>query len=196
MGRKSEPPQHPTPGPTRPLRSMALLPIITAPDARLKQKSKPVSAVDDGVRKLLDDMLATMYAAPGIGLAAVQVGVPRRAIVVDVSRDDRPRSPLFMVNPELVRVSDEDGVYEEGCLSLPDQYAEVERPAAIRVRYLDRDGRRQELDADGILATCIQHEMDHLEGILFVDHISALKRNMILRKLLKAKRLQEEEAAG
>ncbi len=175
---------------------MALLPIITAPDPRLKQKSRPVGAVDAEMRQLLDDMLETMYAAPGIGLAAVQVGVPRRAIVVDISREDGPREPLFMINPEIVGVSDEDSSYEEGCLSLPDMFAEVERPASIRVRYLDRDGKRQELNADGILATCIQHEMDHLEGILFVDHISALKRNMILRKLLKAKRLQEEEAAG
>lgn len=167
---------------------MANLPIITAPDPRLKLKSKRVEKVDDGIRRLLDDMLATMYAAPGVGLAAIQVGVPKRVIVIDVARDGEDRKPLHLVNPEIVWASDEETVCEEGCLSLPEQYAEVRRPKAIRVQYLDYYGDLRELDADGLLAVCIQHEMDHLEGVLFVDHLSALKRNMILRKLSKSKR--------
>ncbi len=167
---------------------MAKLPIITAPDPRLKKKAAPVGAVDAEVRQLMDDMLETMYAAPGIGLAATQVGVMKRVLVVDLSREDEERQPLRMADPELLWVSDEDASYEEGCLSLPEHYADVVRPAAIRVGYLDQDGERRELEADGLLATCIQHEIDHLDGILFVDHVSALKRNMILRKLLKAKK--------
>lgn len=167
---------------------MAKLPIITAPDPRLKKKADPVGAVDDVVRQLMDDMLETMYAAPGIGLAATQVGVMKRVIVIDISREGEERQALRMADPELVWVSDEDTGYEEGCLSLPEHYAEVVRPAGIRVTYLDETGARQELEAEGLLATCIQHEIDHLDGILFVDHISALKRNMILRKLLKAKK--------
>ena len=167
---------------------MSLLPIITAPDPRLKQVAKPVERVDDEVRKLMDDMLETMHAAPGIGLAAPQVGVLKRVIVVDVAREDEEPQPYRMANPELVWVSDEDATYEEGCLSLPEHYADVVRPAAIKVRYLDNENEIRELEAGGLLATCVQHEMDHLDGILFVDHISALKRNMILRKLLKAKK--------
>ena len=167
---------------------MALLPIIIAPDPRLKQISAPVARVDDATRRLMDDMLETMYQAPGVGLAAPQVGVLRRIIVLDAANKDEPRQPYAMVNPELVRVSDQDLRSEEGCLSLPDHYADVVRPAGIRVRYLDHEGEIRELDAEGLLATCIQHEMDHLEGILFVDHLSALKRNMILRKLTKAKK--------
>jgi peptide deformylase len=167
---------------------MALLPIIIAPDPRLKQISAPVERVDDAVRQLMDDMLETMYQAPGVGLAAPQVGVLRRIIVLDASKKDEERQPYAMVNPELVRVSDRDMRSEEGCLSLPEHYADVVRPAAIRVRYLDHEGEIRELDAEELLATCIQHEMDHLEGILFVDHLSALKRNMILRKLTKAKK--------
>ena len=167
---------------------MAILPIIVAPDPRLKKVSPPVEQVDDAVRRLMDDMLETMYVAPGIGLAAPQVGVLKRIIVVDVAPKDGARQPHQMVNPELLWVSDEDANYEEGCLSLPEHYAEVVRPAAIKVGYLDRDGQARELEADGLLATCIQHEIDHLDGILFVDHVSALKRNMILRKLLKAKK--------
>ena len=167
---------------------MALLPIIIAPDPRLKQISAPVARVDDATRRLMDDMLETMYQAPGVGLAAPQVGVLRRIIVLDAANKDEPRQPYAMVNPELVRVSDQDMRSEEGCLSLPDHYADVVRPADIRVRYLDHEGEIRELDAEGLLATCIQHEMDHLEGILFVDHLSALKRNMILRKLTKAKK--------
>jgi peptide deformylase len=167
---------------------MAILPIIVAPDPRLKKKCAPVERVDDTVRRLMDDMLETMYQAPGIGLAAPQVGVLKRVLVVDVGEQDEQRRPYLMANPELIWVSDEDATYEEGCLSLPEHYADVVRPGAIKVSYLDRDNEIRELDAEGLLATCIQHEMDHLDGILFVDHISALKRNMILRKLLKAKK--------
>jgi peptide deformylase len=170
------------------MKSMAKLDIIIAPDPRLKVKCKPVAKVDASIRRLMDDMLDTMYAAPGIGLAAPQVGVAKRVIVVDIAREGEPPQPHRMANPELVWVSDEDAVYSEGCLSLPEHYADVVRPAAIRVRYLDHENEVRELEASGLLATCIQHEMDHLDGILFVDHISALKRNMILRKLLKAKK--------
>ena len=168
---------------------MALLPIIIAPDPRLKQISAPVTRVDAQTRQLMDDMLETMYQAPGIGLAAPQVGVLKRVIVIDASAKDEERAPLRMANPELIEVSDEDVNYEEGCLSLPEHYAEVVRPARVRVRYLDHENEIREHDAEGLLGTCIQHEMDHLEGILFVDHLSALKRNdPILRKLTKAKK--------
>ena len=168
---------------------MAILDIIVAPDPRLKITAKAVKAVDDDVRALMDDMLESMHVAHGIGLAAPPVGDSRRVIVVDISRAEEESDPIRMANPELLWVSDEKGNHEEGCLSLPEQYAEVERPESIRVRYLDRSGEEQELDATGMLATCIQHEMDHLDGILFVDHISSLKRKMILRKLSKAKKM-------
>ncbi|HVY99672.1 MAG TPA: peptide deformylase [Dongiaceae bacterium] len=167
---------------------MALLPIITAPDPRLKQISKPVEKVDAEVRKLMADMLETMYAAPGIGLAAPQVGVLKRVIVLDLAREDEEPQPLKMANPEIVWVSEEDAVYNEGCLSLPEHYADVARPAKCKVRYLDEQNEIRLLEAEGLLATCVQHEIDHLDGILFVDHLTALKRNMILRKLLKAKK--------
>ena len=167
---------------------MAKLDIIIAPDPRLKVKCKPVAKGDAKVARLMDDMLETMYAAPGIGLAAPQVGVAQRVIVLDVAREDEKPAPLRMANPELIWVSDEDTTYNEGCLSLPEHYADVVRPKAIRVRYLDHQNEIRELEAEGLLATCIQHEMDHLDGILFVDHITALKRNIILRKLLKAKK--------
>ncbi len=167
---------------------MAILPIIIAPDPRLKMTSAPVARVDAEIRKLMDDMLETIYRAPGIGLAAPQVGVLKRVIVLDAARDDAPPEPLRMANPELTWVSEEDATYEEGCLSLPDHYAEVARPARAGVRYLDHQGELRESDIEGLLATCVQHEMDHLEGILFVDHLSALKRNMILRKLVKTKK--------
>lgn len=173
---------------------MAILPIITAPDPRLKQVCTPVERVDDALRGLMDDMLETMYQAPGIGLAAPQVGVTKRVLVVDVAREGEPPRPYRMANPELVWVADEDATYEEGCLSLPDHYADVARPRAIRVRYLDEQNEIRELECEGLLATCIQHEMDHLDGILFVDHLSALKRNMILRKLLKAKKAGKQAA--
>jgi len=167
---------------------MAILPIVTAPDSRLKTKSKPVAAVDDGVRRLMDDMLETMYAAPGIGLSAVQVGVPRRVIVADVAREDAPPEALFLANPEIVWRSEEMASLEEGCLSLPDEFEPLLRPARVRVRFLDRQGEPREIEADGLLARCLQHEMDHLEGTLFVDRLSLVKRNMILRRLAKTKR--------
>lgn len=167
---------------------MAVLPILTAPDPRLKQKAAKVAEIDDAIRALMDDMLETMYVAPGIGLAAPQVAVGKRVIVADIGRSEEDRQPVRMVNPEIVWVSDDDNTYEEGCLSVPEHYAAVVRPRAIRVRYMDENGAHKEIDADGLLATVLQHEMDHLDGILFIDHLSALKRNMILRKLLKAKK--------
>jgi len=167
---------------------MSVLPIITAPDPRLKLKAKPVAAVDDGIRRLMDDMLETMYLAPGIGLAAPQVGVLRRALVLDVAGEGEKPAPLKIANPEILWRSEELATYSEGCLSLPEHYADVTRPAEIKLRYLDYENEIRELHARGLLATVIQHEMDHLEGTLFVDHISALKRNIILRKLAKAKR--------
>ncbi|HLW28811.1 MAG TPA: peptide deformylase [Kiloniellales bacterium] len=170
---------------------MAKLPILTAPDARLKQRAKPVDKVDDRVRKLMDDMLETMYAAPGIGLAAPQVGVLERVIVIDVAREDEEPQPLRLANPEILWQSEELATYDEGCLSIPDHYAEVVRPKQVRVRYLDQDNEIRELETDGLLATCIQHEIDHLDGTLFVDHLSALKRNMILRKLAKARKSEQ-----
>lgn len=173
---------------------MALLPIITVPDQRLTTISTPVEVVDDALRQTLDDMLETMYAAPGIGLAAIQVGVPKRMLVLDVAREGEERDPHCIINPEITWVSDDDQSYEEGCLSLPEHYAEVVRPAEVKIKYITRDGEPAELHATGLKAICLQHEMDHLDGILFVDHISALKRNMILRKLVKAKRLQEANA--
>lgn len=172
---------------------MALLPILTAPDPFLKKKAAKVAAVDDDIRLLMDDMLETMYAAPGIGLAAPQVGTGMRVIVMDIGRNPEDRQPLFMANPEIVWASDEDNTYEEGCLSVPEHYAQVVRPKAVGVKYLDRDGKPAQVDADGLLATVIQHEIDHLDGILFIDHLTALKRNMILRKLLKSRK--EKQAA-
>jgi peptide deformylase len=168
---------------------MALLPILTIPDNRLKVKAKPVANVDGRVAALMDDMLETMYRAPGIGLAAPQVGVHERIIVVDLSEPGQARkAPLLMANPRLILSSDEQSTYEEGCLSVPEVYAEVSRPAQVKVRYVDRGGEERELEADGLLATCIQHEIEHLDGVLFIDHLSALKRNMIVRKLSKLKR--------
>jgi peptide deformylase len=174
---------------------MAVLPIITAPDPRLKRISEPVAKVDAEVRRLMDDMLETMYVAPGIGLAAPQVGALKRVIVVDIAREDEKPQPLRMANPEVIWVSDDDAVYNEGCLSLPDHYADVARPAACKVKYLDHENEVRVLEADGLLATCVQHEIDHLEGILFVDHLTALKRNIILRKLLKAKKSDQPVSA-
>ena len=171
---------------------MALLPIITAPDPRLKTVSTEVESVTDETRQLVSDMFETMYDAPGIGLAAIQVGVQKRLLVVDVvgkGNEEEAPQPKALINPEITWVSDHDSVYEEGCLSVPEHYADVARPAEIKIKYLDEQGAKQTLHADGLLATCIQHEMDHLEGILFVDHLSALKRNMILRKLLKQKKM-------
>ncbi|MBI3516758.1 MAG: peptide deformylase [Proteobacteria bacterium] len=173
---------------------MAKLSIITAPDPRLKLKAKPVGTVDTEIRQLMDDMLETMYAAPGIGLAAPQVGVLKRVLVLDIAPSGEPRQPLRVADPQIVWAADEDATYEEGCLSLPEHYADVARPAAVKVRFRDYDNALIELDAEGLLATCLQHEMDHLEGVLFVDHISALKRNIILRKLVKARKLAAADA--
>jgi len=175
---------------------MALLPILTAPDSRLKIKAKPVGAIDDQARRLMADMLETMYAAPGIGLAAPQVGVAKRVLVVDVAREGEPRQPMKIANPEILWRSPELLTTNEGCLSLPEHYADVSRPAKIRLRYLDEQNEIREIEVEGLLATCIQHEMDHLEGVLFVDHISALKRGIILRKLAKAKRQQAETVSA
>jgi peptide deformylase len=173
---------------------MALLPILTAPDPRLKQTSQPVNQVDAGVRRLMDDMLETMYQAPGIGLAAPQVGVPKRVIVLDIAREGEEPQPLRLANPEVVWVSDEDVTYSEGCLSVPEHYADVARPKACRVKYLDQENKPQEIAAEGLLATCLQHEIDHLDGVLFIDHLTSLKRNIILRKLLKAKKAAADAA--
>ena len=174
---------------------MAILPIIIAPDPRLKVVSEPVERVDDELRKLMDDMIETMHDAPGVGLSAIQVGVPKRVIVVDIAREDEASAPLRLVNPEIVWTSDEDVLAEEGCLSLPNQFAQLSRPGAIRLRHLDADGVEREIEADGLLARCILHEMDHLEGILFVDHLSAVRRNIILRKLVKARKARALKSA-
>ncbi|MEQ8399715.1 MAG: peptide deformylase [Roseitalea porphyridii] len=167
---------------------MAKRPIIVIPDPILRETSAPVERVDDQVRAFADDMLETMYEAPGIGLAAIQVGEPIRMLVADVSKEDEERAPHVLINPEIVARSDEANVYEEGCLSIPDYYADVERPASVTVSYIDRDGEKRTLDADGLLATCLQHEIDHLDGILFVDHISRLKRDMVFKKFRKLAR--------
>lgn len=167
---------------------MAKLPILVAPDPRLAKQSAPVTEVNDDIRQLMDNMLETMYAAPGIGLAAPQVGVLKRVIVLDVAGEDEPPKALRMANPEIIWVSDDDAEYNEGCLSVPDHYADVVRPAACTIKYLDENNKAQELSASGLLATCIQHEIDHLQGVLFIDHLTSLKRNIILRKLLKAKK--------
>ncbi|WP_116089617.1 peptide deformylase [Sphingomonas crusticola] len=172
---------------------MAIRPIIEAPDPRLRVKSTPVETVDDDLRALIADMFETMYAAPGIGLAAIQVGVPKRVLVIDLQEaedaEGQPiRKPLVFINPELTDPSTDRNIYNEGCLSVPDQYAEVERPATIRARWLDANGVQHDELIDGMLATCLQHEMDHLEGILFIDYLSRLKREMVLKKLEKSRR--------
>jgi peptide deformylase len=164
---------------------MPIKPLIILPDPVLRLVSKPVERVDAPLLKLADDMLATMYDAPGIGLAAIQVGEPLRMLVIDLAKEDEPPAPQVFINPEVLESSDDRSVYEEGCLSIPDYYAEVERPAKVRVGYLDRDGKRQEVDAEGLLATCLQHEIDHLNGVLFIDHISKLKRDMVVKKFKK-----------
>ena len=172
---------------------MAILPIIETPDPRLRIISKPVETFDDALGTLIDDMFETMYAAPGIGLAAIQVGVPKRLLVIDLQETDdeegKPvRTPLVFINPEILESSVDLKPYNEGCLSVPDQYAEVERPASVRAKWLDRDGVAHEATIDGMLAVCLQHEMDHLEGILFIDHLSRLKREMVLKKLAKLRK--------
>jgi peptide deformylase len=167
---------------------MALRPILLVPDPRLKQVAAPVAAVTDATRALMDDMLETMYAAPGIGLAATQIGVMERVVVMDVAREEEPKAPRFFVNPEILWRSDETAPYQEGCLSIPDVYEEVERPARVRVRYLDYDGREVEEEADGLYAVCIQHEIDHLNGVLFIDYLSRLKRDRAVAKVKKAQK--------
>jgi len=178
------------------LKGMTVRPILKIPDSVLRRKAKPVLAVDDSVRALMDDMLQTMYDAPGIGLAAVQVGVEKRVVVADLARDDEEPEPLFLANPEIVWVSEEIAAREEGCLSIPEVFETVERPAECKVRYLDRDGKEQELHCEGLLSACMQHEVDHLNGVLFIDHISRLKRDRIVRKFAKARRQEELEQAG
>ena len=173
---------------------MTIKPLIILPDPVLRELSKPVETVNDDIRRLADDMLETMYDAPGIGLAAIQIGVARRMLVLDVSKDGEDKKPLVFINPEVVASSDARSVYEEGCLSIPDYYAEVERPAGITVRHLDRDGKEQLTEADGLLATCLQHEIDHLNGVLFIDHISKLKREMVIRKFTKAAKMRGSKA--
>jgi peptide deformylase len=165
---------------------MTIKPLIILPDPLLRQVSKPIERVDAETKRLAQDMLDTMYDAPGIGLAAVQIGVERRMLVIDVSREDEERTPLVFINPEILTSSDDRSVYEEGCLSIPDYYAEVERPAKVTVKYIDRDGKNQMVEAEGLLATCLQHEIDHLNGVLFIDHISRLKRDMVIKKFTKA----------
>ena len=165
---------------------MTIKPLIILPDPVLRQASKPIERVDGELKRLADDMLETMYDAPGIGLAAIQIGVPRRMLVIDVAREGEDKQPQVFINPEILKSSEERSVYEEGCLSIPDYYAEVERPAVITLKYLDRDGKEQTVDADGLLATCLQHEIDHLNGVLFIDHISRLKREMVIKKFTKA----------
>ena len=164
---------------------MSIKPLIILPDPVLRLVSKPVERVDDAVRKLAADMLETMYDAPGIGLAAIQVGEPLRMLVIDLAKEGEPAAPQIFINPEVLSSGDDRSVYEEGCLSIPDYYAEVERPASVRVEYLDGEGKRREIEADGLLATCLQHEIDHLNGVLFIDHISKLKRDMVVRKFRK-----------
>jgi len=167
---------------------MALREILTVPNPVLKQVSTPVEGVDDDLRRLMDDMLETMYAAPGIGLAAIQVGVPRQVIVMDLARQEDPPEPRFFVNPEILWASDETALYEEGCLSVPEVYDEVARAAQVRLRYLDYNGQEVVEEAEGLFAVCIQHEMDHLKGVLFIDHLSRLKRDRAVARVRKLAR--------
>ena len=166
---------------------MSVRKILTEPNKLLRQISKPVDKVGDEEKTLMDDMIDTMYDAPGIGLAAIQIGVPKRIIVMDISRDENKKEPRYFVNPVIKNKNEEKAKYEEGCLSVPDQFAEIERPNTCEIEYLDYDGKKQLLKADGLLATCIQHEMDHLEGILFIDYLSKLKKSIIIKKLSKIK---------
>ena len=170
---------------------MTIRKILTEPDPFLRQKSKNVDVVNDEIRSLMDDMLETMYDAPGIGLAAIQIGVPKRVIVIDLSKDNEKKNPMFFVNPEIMKKSQNDASYEEGCLSVPNQFAEISRPNTCKVKYFDYNGNEKILETKGLLATCIQHEMDHLEGILFIDHLSKLKKSMIIKKLSKQKKTLE-----
>ncbi|HEY2445857.1 MAG TPA: peptide deformylase [Rhizomicrobium sp.] len=170
---------------------MPVRPVLVAPDPRLKAVSEKVETVDSGIRRLADDMLESMYAAEGIGLAAIQIGVAKRVLVMDLTQKDGRHEPRVFVNPKILWTSEETIICEEGCLSVPDIWEEVERPAQIRAEFLDRDGKHHSIEAEGLLATCLQHEIDHLEGVLFVDHLSKLKRSMALKKLAKAQRLKK-----
>ena len=167
---------------------MSLRKILTEPNKVLREKSLSVEKVDKDLQELMDDMLETMYAAPGIGLAAIQVGIPKRVIVLDITPKDEPRNPMFFINPEIIDKSENNLTYEEGCLSVPGQFAEIDRPDKCYVKYLDYHGQPKEIKAEGMLATCIQHEIDHLEGILFIDYLSKLKKTMIIKKLSKQKK--------
>ena len=170
---------------------MTIRKILTEPDPFLRQKSTKVVEVNSEIRTLMDDMLETMYQAPGIGLAAIQIGVPKRVIVIDLSKAEEKKNPLYFINPEIIKKSDTDASYEEGCLSVPNQFAEISRPDKCKVKFLDYDGNEKILETEGLLATCIQHEMDHLEGILFIDYLSKLKKSMIIKKLSKQKKSLE-----
>jgi len=170
---------------------MAKRDILIIPDKRLRLKSEPVGAIDKEVRALVDDMFETMYDAPGIGLAAIQIGVPKRIVTMDLAKKDESKAPQVFINPEVIWAADEKSVYEEGCLSIPEYYEEVTRPNAVRVKFLDRDGKPQEIEANGLLATCLQHEIDHINGVLFIDHISRLKREMVMKKFKKAQKRGE-----
>jgi len=170
---------------------MTVRPILTAPDPRLQAVSTDVDAVTDEIRTLVDDMAESMYAADGIGLAAIQIGVAKRVLVIDLDQKDGKKNPVAYINPKITWASDETAVFEEGCLSVPEIWDDVERPARIKAEYLDRNGKKQTLEADGLLATCLQHEMDHLNGVLFIDHLSRLKKSIAVRKLTKAKKLKE-----
>ena len=173
---------------------MARRDIIILPDKRLRLVSEPAKASDPELRALVDDMFETMYEAPGIGLAAIQVGVPKRVIVMDLAKKDDPKEPMVFINPEVLWRSDETAIYEEGCLSIPEYYEEVERPTKVRVKFLDVTGAEQELEASGLLATCLQHEIDHLDGVLFIDHISKLKRDRVIKKFTKAAKRAEDDS--
>jgi len=170
---------------------MAILPILTIPEPILRRQAAPVERVDEPLRRLMDDMLATMYDAPGVGLAAPQIGISRRLIVMDPTKDEDEKAPLVMVNPKLLERSDELRLHEEGCLSIPDFTAEIERPARVRIAFIDKEGKAQETEFEGIWATVVQHEIDHLEGLLFIDYLSRLKRDMVVKKFTKAKRTEK-----
>ena len=170
---------------------MALREILTEPNEILRKKSLDVEKVDKDLQNLMDDMLETMYAAPGIGLAAIQIGIPKRVIVLDLASKDEPKNPMYFINPEIIEKSNNNLTYEEGCLSVPGQFAEIDRPDKCHLKYIDYYGQPKEIKAEGMLATCIQHEIDHLEGILFIDYLSKLKKSMIIKKLSKQKKVIE-----
>ena len=167
---------------------MTIKKILIEPDSILRKKCEPVGSVNSEIQKLMDDMLETMYAAPGIGLAAIQVGILKRIVVIDISKEKERKNPIFLINPEIINKSSNTSVYEEGCLSLPGQFAEIQRPAECTVKYLDYEGKQKQLKVDGLLSTCVQHEVDHLDGVLFIDYLSKLKKDMIVKKLIKHKK--------